>query len=125
MTRRQAEIGPLPWSLVLSEEGRHPPGPRLASRPASRLRCLSDRVQHRTPHQLLGGTPPGAHYRNSPRPYPARLPTPDYPGHYLVKRVTTSGTIRFRDRFVFLAKPLIGERIGLDEIADGIWPSIS
>jgi len=73
------------------------------------------------PHQALGGTAPAAHYTGSPRPYVARLPPVTYPGHFLSKRVTTGGTIRFRDRLLFLAKPLIGEVVGLDEIDDGVW----
>ena len=73
------------------------------------------------PHAALGGRPPGALYTPSPRPYPARLPLLEYPGHSVVKRVTNAGTIRFRDRLLFLANALKGHHVGLDETAAGVW----
>lgn len=53
--------------------------------------------------------------------YPERLPAPEYPGHFLVKRITTGGTFRFRHRLVYLASPLVHQQIGLEETDDGIW----
>ena len=73
------------------------------------------------PHEHLRGKPPGRVYHVSPRPYPERLPPIDYPGHYLVKRVTNAGTIRFKRKRLFLAKPLKQLPIGLAEVGDGIW----
>lgn len=43
------------------------------------------------PHEALGQTTPASHVTVSPRPYPSRLPQPTYPGHFLVKRITTAG----------------------------------
>ncbi|MEX0692723.1 MAG: integrase core domain-containing protein [Gemmatimonadales bacterium] len=73
------------------------------------------------PHERLGQATPGSRYRPSPRPYPARLPPPDYPGHFLVKKITTGGTFRFRDRLLYLANAMVGQHIGLEETDDGIW----
>jgi transposase InsO family protein len=73
------------------------------------------------PHAALGGDAPGARYAPSPRPYPARLPPLEYPGHYLVKRVTNAGTIRFKDRLLFLANALKGHHVGLEEADAGVW----
>jgi putative transposase len=73
------------------------------------------------PHQYLGGRTPASCYRPSPRPYPERLPAIEYPGHYLVKRVTSGGTIRFKRKLLFLANPLRQHWVGLEEIGDGIW----
>jgi transposase InsO family protein len=73
------------------------------------------------PHEHLRGKPPARVYRPSPRPYPERLPSIDYPGHYLVKRVTNAGTIRFKRKLLFLAKPLMQLPVGLEEIDDGVW----
>ena len=42
-------------------------------------------------------------------------------GHFLVKRVTHAGTIRFRDRLPFLANALKEHHVGLAESDDGIW----
>lgn len=73
------------------------------------------------PHDTLGGQTPASIYRASPREYPRRLPPIEYPGHYLVKRITSGGTFRFGRRLLFLATPLEGYDVGLDEVEDGIW----
>lgn len=73
------------------------------------------------PHEHLRGKPPARAYHASPRPYPERLPPIEYPGHYLVKRVTNAGTIRFKRKLLFLAKPLKQLPVGLEEVGDGIW----
>ena len=46
------------------------------------------------PHEVMGQTTPSSHYTPSPRPYPTRLPVPEYPGHFTVKTFTTAGTSR-------------------------------
>ena len=73
------------------------------------------------PHAALGGQTPAAHYHASPRPYPRGLPPQEYPGHFLVKRVTRAGTFRFQHRLLFISNPLKGHRIGLEEVDDGVW----
>jgi transposase InsO family protein len=73
------------------------------------------------PHQALAGRPPAALYRPSPRAYPTVLPPIEYPGHFIVKRVTNAGTVRFKKRLVFIANALKQHPIGLEEVADGIW----
>jgi putative transposase len=80
-----------------------------------------DEYNHERPHQALGGRPPGDLYRPSPRPYTGALPPIDYPGHFIVKRVTNAGTFRFKKRVLFIANALIHYPVGLEEIADGIW----
>ena len=71
------------------------------------------------------GTPsqeaPASQYVSSPRAYPERLPTPDYPGHFLVKKITTGGAFRFRTGVLYLANALIDQHIGLEETDDGVW----
>jgi hypothetical protein len=52
---------------------------------------------------------------------PVRLPALEYLGHYVVKRVTNGGTIRFQDRLLFLANALKQHHVGLQETADGVW----
>lgn len=73
------------------------------------------------PHQALQGRTPASLYCASPRPYPRTLPPVDYPGHFIVKRVTNAGTIRFKKRLLFLANALKQHPVGLEETADGVW----
>lgn len=73
------------------------------------------------PHERLNQETPASQYHPSPRPYPDRLPIPEYPGHFLVKQITTGGTFRFRDRLLYLANAMVDQHIGLEETDDGIW----
>jgi putative transposase len=73
------------------------------------------------PHEYLGQETPASQYASSPRAYPDRLPDPEYPRHFLVKKITTGGTFRFRTRVVYVANALIDEHIGLEETDDGVW----
>jgi transposase InsO family protein len=73
------------------------------------------------PHEALDFRTPAAVYRPSMRSMPAKLPTPAYPGHYLVRRVSNAGTFRFQKRQIFLSDTLLQEDIALEETADGIW----
>jgi len=73
------------------------------------------------PHEALGQTTPASHYTTSPRPYPSRMPVPEYSGHFLVKTITTAGTFRFGKRIVYLANALTNQRIGMEETDDGLW----
>ena len=73
------------------------------------------------PHSHHGGTAPGAHDTPSPRPYPTKLPPLEYPGHFLVKRVTDAGTIRFQSRLLYRANALDKYNVGSAEVDDGIW----
>jgi putative transposase len=73
------------------------------------------------PHEALGQVTPASRYRPSRRPYPEQLPPIEYPGHFLVKKITTGGTFRFRDRLLYLANSMVNQPIGLEETDDGIW----
>ena len=73
------------------------------------------------PHDALHGRTPASLYCPSRRAYPAVLPPIEYPGHFIVKRVTSGGTVRFKKRLVFIANSLKQLPIGFEEVADGIW----
>ena len=73
------------------------------------------------PHQFLRGRTPGALYRPSTRAYTGLLPALEYPRHFIVKRVTNAGTIRFKTRLLYLSTALKAHRVGLEEVDDGIW----
>jgi hypothetical protein len=72
-------------------------------------------------HEHLGQETPVSQYVASPRPYPDRLPTPEYPPHFVVKKITTGGTFRFRTRLLYLANAMVDQYIGLEETNDGVW----
>lgn len=102
---------------------------RRAIRPARATMCAQQRqfntfraeYNDERPHESLGMKTPASQYQTSPRPYPARVPVPEYPGHFTVKKITTGGTFRFGNRVLYLANALTDELVGLDEVDDGIW----
>jgi putative transposase len=73
------------------------------------------------PHEALGDRPPATLYRPSARSYTGALPPLEYPGHFLVKRVTNAGTIRLKKRLLFVSNALKQHPVGLEEVDDGIW----
>jgi putative transposase len=99
-----------------------------ASPPAS-TRCAQQRAfdrfrplyNHVRPHEALHDRPPGHVYQPSPRAYPARVRSPEYPAAILVRQVRADGYIKWRGRPIFLSHALRGEPVGLEEVADGCW----
>jgi putative transposase len=73
------------------------------------------------PHEWLNQDTPSSRYRPSPRPFPTRLPPLEYPEHFVVKKITTGGTFRFRRRLLYLANAMVDQHIGLEETDDGVW----
>lgn len=71
-------------------------------------------------HEALGMRAPSEVYDRSPRDWVSRPKEPEYPGHWEVRRVRSSGEIRLSGGLVFISEALPGELVGLEEIADGI-----
>lgn len=105
---------------TLKQGAIRPPRSTLATQQRAFNRFRQE-YNHERPHQFLRGRTPGALYRSSLRTYTGALPTLEYPGHFLVKRVTNAGTIRFKTRLVYLSTALKAHRVGLEEVEDGIW----
>src|SRR5437870_5539048 len=80
---------------------------------------MHQRVQR--PRRIQRAAAVCSRYRTSPRLYTGTLPPIEYPGHFLVKRITNAGTFRFKKRLLFIANALKQHTIGLEEVADGIW----
>lgn len=73
------------------------------------------------PHEALDQQPPAVVYRPSPRPYPERVPEPEYPAGQDVRRVRHNGEIKWQGHLIFVSQCLAGEPVGLEEIAEGCW----
>ena len=105
---------------TLKAEAIRPPRGSLAAQQRA-FNSFRSLYNEERPHTALGGQPPASRYMPSPRPYPSRLAPLEYPGHFLVKRVTNAGTFRFKDRLLFIAHALKQHHIGLEETDTGIW----
>jgi transposase InsO family protein len=95
--------------------------------PAANLRAQQRRFQrfcaeynHVRPHEALGDETPATYYTPSRRALPATLPAIVYPGHMEIRRVSNVGSISWRHP-IFLTESLAGERVGFEEVDDGVW----
>lgn len=73
------------------------------------------------PHEALGMQTPAALYQPSPRPFPARVPEPEYPSTMQVRRVQCKGQFSWKHQDVFLSETLIGECVGLEQLDEDTW----
>ena len=105
---------------TMKDETQYPPA---ENRSAQQV-CFDDfrsEFNYERPHQALEQRRPAEVWIPSPRPYPERIQDPEYPKHFLRRRVWSTGIIKFKNRCIFLSETLAREEIGLEEIDDGIW----
>jgi putative transposase len=80
-----------------------------------------EEFNHERPHEALDQETRAACYAPSPRPRPDRLPPLEYPDRCGVRYISDNGGLRWNSRWVNMSTIRVGEYIGLEEIADGIW----
>jgi transposase InsO family protein len=73
------------------------------------------------PHEALGDRVPADYYKRSNRPYVKHPHPPEYGYDYKVRYVRHNGEIKLTGRMFYITELLIGQPVGLKEIADGIW----
>ena len=96
--------------------------------PAKNLRGQQRRFDHflreyneLRPHESLDDRTPSTVYRPSSRSYPTRIPTPDYPDHFDVRRVSHNGYVKWRAQSVFVGMALAREQIAFEPIDEALW----
>ena len=97
-----------------------PPAASLSAQQRA-FRHFRDEYNEQRPHQSLGQQTPASLYTPSPRSYPRRLATMEYPSGWAVRPVHKSGSLDWRGQEVYLTRVLWGERVGLEPIEDGIY----
>lgn len=105
---------------VLKAETARPPA---ANAPAQQRRFARFCVEYNQerPHEALANDVPASRYQPSPRRLPRQLPPLEYPGHCEIRRVSTVGTVSWRNHPLFLSEALAGEQIAFEEVDDGLW----
>jgi hypothetical protein len=78
-----------------------------------------DRFNCIRPHEALGQTPPARSYEPSSREYPKRLPEIEYPSSFELRRVRSSGEIKWKGQWFFLSESLVGEYVAFEAIDEG------
>lgn len=104
--------------LTLKQECCCPPAATSAAQQL-RFDAFGHSFNFERPHQALGLKPPAAFYRPSARTYPARLEDPLYPPNAAIRRVRSSGEIKWRGNLVFISQALTGETVGITETLVG------
>jgi transposase len=97
---------------TLAEETASPPAAnrRAQQRAFDEFRYVFNQER---PHQALELRTPSSCYEPSPRPYPARVPEPEYGSAMAVRKVRQRGVFTWKHQNVFLSEVLEGERVGL------------
>ena len=105
---------------TLKQEATIPPA---SSMPAQQRKFDSFREEFNQvrPHEAIDMMRPGEIYQSSSRAMPKRIETYDYPSHYLVRRVSRSGTIRVFGKQIFVSHTLDEDYVGLEEVDDGVY----
>ena len=99
----------------------HTARPSAPTLRAQQLRFDRFQVEYNTqrPHEsTVGRRPPALAYTASARAYPARLPALHYPMAEEVRRVSTSGAIKWRNHNIFLSHNLARMDVAVRELDD-------
>ena len=105
---------------VLKAETARPPAPNRAAQ-QQRFRRFCAEYNDERPHEALRDEPPARWYQPSARTLPRQLPAVEYPGHWEVRRVSSTGLVSWRGRPLYLTEVLGGEPVAFEEVDDGIW----
>jgi putative transposase len=105
---------------TLKQETALPPRASLRAQ-QRRFDTFRREYNHERPHEALSMLTPALMHRQSYRRYPSRVVSPEYPGHYEVRWVSTTGSIKWRGSQTFVAETLAGEPVGLVETELGCW----
>jgi len=105
---------------TLKEETSRPPAANLAQQ-QERFDAFCQDYNHHRPHEAIDQKPPASLYQASIKPYPQSLAQPWYDAHHAVRRVRSSGEIKWGGRSIFISQTLAGEPVGIAETRDGDW----
>jgi transposase InsO family protein len=73
------------------------------------------------PHEAIGQERPARLFNGFARPFPRRRPKPEYAAHAEKRKVSDSGSIRWRDDKIFISSTLAGQTIALEADDDDVW----
>jgi transposase InsO family protein len=105
---------------TLKAETASPPArnPRAQQR---RFDGFRDEFNWERPHEAIGQRTPSDLYCPSSRPFPQRLPEPEYPRHFIVERAYVNGHVRVDNISWYISTSLRNELVGLEPLLDDRW----
>ncbi len=105
---------------TLKEQTANPPAATPIDQQRAFDRFRADYNDHR-PHEALGLTPPARHYEPSLRPMPERLRAPAYGDDFDVRRVNTSGVLKFKGKQLTVSTLFTDQPLGLQRVDEEEW----
>ena len=105
---------------TLKPEACEPPSPDAAQQQA-RFDVFRQEFNHERPHEALGQRPPASLYRPSDTPFRAPPDDPAYGPDEQLRRVRTSGEIKWNGALQFLSEAIAGQTVGIARRSDGHW----
>jgi putative transposase len=105
---------------TLKEQTTRPPA-QTASEQQRRFDHFRQHYNHERPHEALGQVTPASRYSASPRPFPNRIEELWYDADHAVRRVRSSGEIKWGGDLVFISEVLASELVGIAEAENGDW----
>ncbi len=103
------------FHLTLAQETLAPPA--LSKRAQQRrFDAFKKEYNDERPHEALAMKPPAFAYAPSSRELPSKLPDPEYPSYFDVRRLGNSGRITLRGNEYLISSALRGECIGIVEV---------
>jgi len=105
---------------TLKQDATIPPGSSMRGQQRKFDRFRKEFNEER-PHEALEMKRPSWVYERSQRSMPEKIETYEYPGHFLVRRVSRGGTIRMFHNQVFVSNTLQEDYVGLEEVDDGVY----
>lgn len=105
---------------TLKAEATRPPQVDIAAQQRV-FEVFKDEYNNLRPHEALGQITPASIYLASDRTYPKREPQLEYPSGMSVRRVRTSGEIRWHGELLYVSESLVGESVALDQIDERRW----
>ena len=73
------------------------------------------------PHEGIGQDRPARRFRASPRPYPTRPSSPQYPDHWEKRKVMCNGVLRWKGKDVSLSETFDGHTVAFEPIDYALW----
>lgn len=108
------------FHLTLKQETSRPPAASPAEQ-QERFDAFCRSYNSERPHEALGQKTPAGLWRASPRRYPSQPLEPWYDAHFAVRKVRSSGEIKWAGRSYFISETLVAENVGIGETIDGDW----
>jgi putative transposase len=105
---------------VLKRDTARPPAPTRHAQQQRFNRFVTE-YNHERPHDAVNHAPPATRYTPSPRALPSRLPPLEYPADWPVRRVWSTGAIKWHGRPLFLTRVLAEQEVAFEPIDDGVW----